>query len=99
MLSSSDPFGGRCRPVTELLRVASYVHGQVIVARNSWVGVLEFVDAIACIVDAVASLQHVDVAVQRQPQCSALYRDILARAWVVREKSAGVYTRAQCGSQ
>src|SRR5713226_5384922 len=72
-----------------------YVHGEVVLATIAPVGVLEFVDTITGVINAIAFLQQIDFAVERQTKRAALYRDILPRAVIVRQKSPCVYTRIQ----
>lgn len=52
-------------------------------------------DTVTGVVYAVAFLQEVDSAVDRQPERAALDRDILPRAGIVGQKGPGVYTTGQ----
>jgi len=57
----------------KLLRVAGYVHGQIVLTTIPPVWVFKLMDTITGVINAVTFLQKVDYAVEAQPKCSALY--------------------------
>jgi hypothetical protein len=95
LFPSALVFDGRRWPMPKLLRMAGYVHCQVVLTTIVLVGVLEFVDTVTGVINAVAFLQKVDFAVQRQPKRSAFHCDILPGTAIVGQKCPSVYTGGQ----
>src|SRR5271170_6644221 len=92
---SALAFGGSRRPMPKLLRMAGYVHGQIIFTPILPVSILKFVDTVTGVINAVALLEQVDFAVECEPKRTALYRDILPGTRIVGKECTGVYTRGQ----
>jgi hypothetical protein len=82
-------------PNDELLRpVAGDVHGQVVHARNI-AGICETVHAIAVVINAVAGIQSMRLAIESKQQNALFHGDVFSRAAGMREKHAGVHARAE----
>ena len=79
----------------KLLRMACNVHCQIVLATIAPVGILEFVDAIAGVINAVAFPKQVNLAIERKAKRSAFYGDILAGAGIMRQECTGVHARRQ----